>query len=307
MPEQAGAATTRDDDPREARTLGWLVRREGGVKALWEVPLSAETAAWAWLGQAGFAVRFGRHRLLIDPYLSDHLARKYHGTEFPHVRLTPAPIEAGEIRGLDLVLCSHRDGDHMDPGTLPLLAQTNPQCRIVVPRAEHESALRIGLPPSQLFLANDGDRIALGEELEVRVIPSAHETLQTNSRGEHRFLGYLVRLGKTTLYHGGDTLAYQGLAERLRKAGVDLALLPVNGRREWLSSHGIAGNMTFDEAVELCHRAGVSTMMPYHWGMFAFNTADPVELARGIERLDPDRLRCMLPDVSAYYVAAGRA
>ena len=74
-----------------------LVSHPGGAKALCDVRLPDRAVGLAWLGQAGFALRHAHHRLLIDPYLSDHLARKYAGTEFPHTRMMPAPLEAGEV------------------------------------------------------------------------------------------------------------------------------------------------------------------------------------------------------------------
>ena len=85
---------------------------------------------------------------------------------------------------------------------------------------------------------------------------------------------------------------------------MDLALLPVNGRSEHLSQRGIAGNMTFSEALDLCRVANIGNMIPHHFGMFAFNTADPTELRRQIECLDAASPRCLLPNVQCYYVLA---
>ena len=120
-----------------------LTAHAGGAQALLEHPFPAEAVGLAWLGQAGFALRHGNQRVLIDPYLSDHLARKYAGTEFPHKRLQPPPLAVDEVRHLDGVCCSHRHSDHLDPGALPTLAANNPTCRFVVPRAELASATRL--------------------------------------------------------------------------------------------------------------------------------------------------------------------
>ena len=49
----------------------------GGVRRLWEAELNPGAVGVAWLGQAGFALRFGGMRMLIDPYLSNSLAEKY--------------------------------------------------------------------------------------------------------------------------------------------------------------------------------------------------------------------------------------
>lgn len=223
---------------------------------------------WLWLGQAGFALRGAGRVVLIDPYLSDHLEEKYRGTDQPHDRLMPAPWRAEEVRGLTAVLCTHRHGDHMDLTALPILARHNPQCRFVVPRAE------LGNSPVAATGINAEETLVV-DGIEIAAIASAHETLETNERGEHRFLGYVVRLEGTTIYHSGDCVPYEGLPERLRREQVDVALLPVNGRGK-----GVLGNFTFPEAVALCRAACIETLIVHHFGMFAFNTVARAELER---------------------------
>lgn len=276
-----------------------VILQPGGARALLQASLPDQAVGLAWLGQAGFALRYAGQRWLIDPYLSDHLARKYAGTEFPHERMMPPPVNAEEIRDLDLVLCSHRHSDHTDPGSLPTLAANNPRCRFVVPRAELESVANIGLPAARLIAANDGDAIRVSDAIAIHVLPSAHETLQVNERGEHHFLGFILKLGGLTLYHSGDCVVYDGLAGRLRAWAIDLALLPVNGRRAPLTSRGIMGNMTFEEARNLCLAAGIGTMVPHHFGMFAFNTVDLAELQWQATRPGASP-RCLLPSVEEY-------
>ena len=41
-----------------------------------------------WLGQGGFELSDGEASILLDPYLSDSLTRKYAQTDKPHVRMT---------------------------------------------------------------------------------------------------------------------------------------------------------------------------------------------------------------------------
>ena len=50
-----------------------------------------------WLGQAGFWIDTGAHRILIDPYLSDSLAIKYAGKPNDHKRMMPAPIGVEDL------------------------------------------------------------------------------------------------------------------------------------------------------------------------------------------------------------------
>ena len=74
------------------------------------------------------------------------------------------------------------------------------------------------------------------------------EELRTDAQGNHHFLGYVLYLGSAAIYHSGDCVPFAGLDEELAACGVDVALLPVNGRDQQRRSHGILGNFTFDEA-----------------------------------------------------------
>ena len=263
----------------------------GGAPSLWSAapPIGF---GMAWLGQAGFALRFGETRLLIDPYLSDHLERKYRSSQHAHNRMMPsAGVEAFD--GADFILCTHQHGDHLDPEALPNLAARNPACRIVVPRASLEHARALGIAAAQLQGIDAGDTVALNETLSLAAVPAAHETLERNERGEHLFLGYIVRAGSFAVYHSGDSVPFPDLPRLVAGRGIDLALLPVNGRGK-----GVAGNFTFQEAAELCRAADIPYLVPHHFGMFAFNTVDRSEVAALAEATAAPR--CLLPDAGRY-------
>ncbi|MFE9360515.1 MBL fold metallo-hydrolase [Streptomyces olivaceoviridis] len=233
---------------------------------------SEDVTLW-WLGQAGFALRHGRHLVLIDPYLSDTLARKYRGTLFPHRRMHPAPVAPQDIRGVTTVLCTHGHTDHMDPGTIrPLLLHNRP--RFVVPRAERARALERGVLAELLTGTTAGERVE-ADGIVVEPVPAAHEQLEQDEQGDHRFLGYVVTIGGIRVYHSGDCVPYAGQAELLRDLCVDLALLPVNGRDAYRTANGVPGNFTAREAAALCEAAGIPHLMCHHFGLFDFNTVDP--------------------------------
>jgi L-ascorbate metabolism protein UlaG (beta-lactamase superfamily) len=261
-----------------------LSRPLAGVLA--EPLIQGADVALYWLGQAGFALRTGSRLLLIDPYLSDSLAKKYKGTEFPHVRMMPAPVAASELGGVDAVLCTHRHSDHMDPETLGPLAAHNSRCSFIVPRAHLVHAASLGIAEANIVGMNAGDRVDLFDGITVEAIPSAHETLAMNEQGENLYLGYVLRIGGLTLYHSGDCVPYEGLSQKLSAVHVDCALLPVNGRSAYLSQKGIAGNFTAEEAVLLCRSAGIPFLLCHHFGMFAFNTVDEGEARRTLSRFE---------------------
>ncbi len=242
-----------------------------------------------WLIQAGFVLQAGDARVVVDPYLSDSLAVKYAGQEFPHRRMAPPPIEPDALTGVGLVLCTHGHTDHMDPGTLPPLTRANPGALVAVPAAERENALARGVPEAQLRAMDDGDRLEAAGVV-VEALPSAHEELERDAAGHHHFLGYVIRMGGLALYHSGDCVPYPGLAERLRALKVDVAMLPINGRDAYRSSRGIIGNFQLEETVELCRAAGIGVLVGHHYGLFDFNTLDPADAERAFAKLgEPPR------------------
>ena len=251
----------------------------------------------AWLGQAGFLVRASGQVVLVDPYLSDHLAWKYRGTLFSHARMMRAPINADDLPRVDLVICTHRHGDHMDPGTLPVLAQAHPECRFVVPAAEMAFAEATGLPADRLIPAEAGRQLQPLSSLDLVLDPiaAAHEKLEQDQDGRHHFLGYVMSVHGLRIYHSGDCVPYKGLAETVRALAPGLALLPVNGRNAARAARRVPGNFTLEEAIQLCNAVGVPVLIPHHFDMFAFNTVDPAEIdaAAGCTRCP----RLLRPDV----------
>jgi len=229
-----------------------------------------------WLGQAGFILDLAGRRVLIDPYLSDSLARKYRGTLFPHTRQMAAPITPEQLDRLDLVLCTHRHTDHMDPDTLQALAARFPHLRFVVPAASiDEARKRCGVGDERLIAVNAGDSIHPLPGMRVRPLPSAHETLQTNADGQHEWLGYVIDVAGLRLFHSGDCIPYAGQAAIVGALAPQVALLPVNGRDLERSGNGVPGNFTLDEAIALCRDAAIPVMLAHHYGMFDFNTVAP--------------------------------
>jgi L-ascorbate metabolism protein UlaG (beta-lactamase superfamily) len=259
----------------------------------------AEVALW-WLGQAGFAVRYGAALLLIDPYLSDALAEKYRNSELKHLRMMPPPVDPAAIRGCDWYLCTHGHTDHMDAQTIAAVLQANaPQ--FVTPRGEAARAQQRFVPLAQAHLINAGERISLGAGMAVEAVAAAHEEFEHDEFGNHKFLGYILTLGDKRLYHSGDCVPYPGLAEQLAARQIDVALLPINGRDAFRRGRGVPGNFTVEEAIALCRAAGIPHLIGHHWGLFDFNTIDPAEAAAILER-EAAGLDWLLPQVGVTYL-----
>lgn len=258
------------------------------IDPLFPTPAGAEgeVVLW-WLGQAGFAVRHEDTLLMIDPYLSDVLADKYRGRIFPHERMQPPPVNPSDVEGLDAVLCTHGHTDHMDLGSIPYL-QTSSDPLFVVPRSEAVKAVSRGIPASRLLGVDDGETFST-RGYRITALPAAHEELTEDEYGQNLFLGYVIEIGGLRIYHSGDCAPYPGQRETVAALNVDLALLPVNGRDAHRKTHGVPGNLTLDESLALVRGAGVPALVCHHWGMFAFNTADPEQLRAELSEVDDIR------------------
>jgi len=254
-----------------------------------------------WLGQAGFLLRSGAKRIVVDPYLSDSLARKYAGSRYPHRRMTPAPIAPVNLTPIDYVLVTHGHTDHMDPETLAPIAASNPACRFVVPAAEAQKAIDRGAPGDRLIAIDADERVALEPDLALIAVAAAHEEFKRDAAGRHFFLGYaLCFRDRLTLYHSGDCVPYAGLDRTLARLNIDLALLPINGRDAVRLANGAPGNFTLREALALCDEAGIANMIGHHFGMFAENTVTVAD-ARKVLAEAPHAVRATLAEIDGGY------
>ena len=248
-------------------------RRDDGHFCLW------------WLGQSGFLLQWQDRHLLLDPYLSDSLTKKYANTDKPHVRMTARAIDPAALDFIDVVTSSHNHTDHLDGETLGPILRVNKGIVLISPAANRQFvAERLGIDPSIPVGLEIGQSKQAGPFL-IEAVPAAHEELGP------QFVGYIVRFGPWTIYHSGDTLLYEGMAERLRPYKVDVALLPINGRKP---ERRVAGNLNASEAAQLGRQIGARTVIPCHYEMFEFNTADPTDFAAACKTIgQPFRtLRC---------------
>lgn len=235
-----------------------------------------------WLGQSGFLLQWHGQHLLLDPYLSDSLTHKYSQTDKPHVRVSERVVPPEKLNFVDVVTSSHHHTDHLDAETLVPLRQANPKLEFLIPEANRDLvADRLQCPADWPRGLNAGQFTTLGG-FKFDAVPAAHELVEVDARGQHRYLGYVIQFGPWTVYHSGDTVLYDGMVKTLSLWPIDVALLPINGRAP---SRRVAGNLTGPEAAQLAQQIGARVVIPCHYDMFAFNTASPDEFVQEARRL----------------------
>jgi L-ascorbate metabolism protein UlaG (beta-lactamase superfamily) len=244
-----------------------------------------------WLGQSGFLVLWRGHHLLLDPYLSDSLTHKYASTDRPHIRMTESVVTPERLNFIQLVTSSHSHTDHLDRETLGPLLQANPKLELVIPEANREVVVNRLEVPIEMPRGLDAGRSLTVSGFTLHAVPAAHNELECDEGGRHKFLGYVIEAGPWTIYHSGDTVHYEGMEDWLRRWPITLALLPINGDRP---ERGVAGNLNGREAATLAKDIAASLVIPCHYEMFEFNTVTPDEFIATAEKLgQPYRvLRC---------------
>ena len=256
-------------------------------------------AVWLyWIGQAGFVIRGSTTTLVIDPFL----------VERPD-RTAQPPLAPGDFGFADAVLATHEHRDHLDLANLPAIAAAAPGARFVVPEplvgrtAEAVGAGRVtgARPGSAIDIGGgdakggggDGGSVGSGTGATVMPVPARHGVHVADAYsfgltpGEHRYLGYVITLDGLRIYHAGDTIRYDGLAERLRELGVQIALLPINGRDAAREARDLVGNLSEEEAAELVRDAGIAIAVPMHYELFAHNAGSAGTFVDRVAALAP--------------------
>ena len=235
-----------------------------------------------WLGQSGYLLLWQGKKILIDPYLSDALTKKYEGTPKPHTRMCERVVKPDLLKNIAIVSSSHNHTDHLDGETLIPIIKNNPGITFIIPEA-NRSFVAARAQIAEAFPAglNEGMHLTSGD-FTFYGIAAAHNTVDRNEKGECLYMGYIIQFGKYSIYHSGDTLWYEGLEKILSPFKINLALLPINGNDP---ARGVAGNLNVQEAADLARAAGIQHVIPCHYDMFTFNTANPADFAAKAEAI----------------------
>ncbi len=230
-----------------------------------------------WLGQSGFLIQWNKKCLLFDPYLSDSLSKKYANTNKPHERISELVINPELLDCIDIVTSSHNHTDHLDAETLIPLFQKNKNIQFVIPEANRSFVVdRLKCKFDFPIGLRDGEEKTVAG-FTFHGVPAAHNEIERDEQGRCKFMGYVVRFGKFSIYHSGDTLWYDDIVDILNPFKVDVAFLPINGNDP---ARGVAGNLNCEEAARLGKEIQAKLVIPHHYDLFKFNTADPKEFER---------------------------
>lgn len=202
-----------------------------------------------WLGQAGLFFETEGIRILVDPYLSDSVAR-----ENPGCRRRVAVKEEFFSVTPDLLILTHDHPDHYDPETVSRYLEKEGNITVLSPGSVWDKVRSFGRGHNYVLFAPGTEWTHRGVLCEA--VPAAHSDPDA--------IGVILRCEGKVFYITGDTLYSRKVLSCL-PPDIDVVFLPINGA---------GNNMNCQDGARFARETGASTVVPIHFGLLDDLTAD---------------------------------
>lgn len=236
------------------------------MKAVDALVLKSDEAALWMLGQAGCLVRSAGVTVVIDPYLSDSVAKIAPDC----TRLLPVPIRPEDLR-VDLFVVTHDHLDHLDPETIGPYRHKG-RTQFVAPRLACRKLAELGVPAGNI------QRVDVGETVKVCGVEVRGMFALPSEPAVEDTTGYRLEFSNgRSLYHSSDT----GFSEELllRAVFAEVLLVCINGK--W-------GNLDVSGAVRLAGAVRPRVTIPNHYDMMAPNLEEPGRFVAAMSAAFPE-------------------
>ena len=205
-----------------------------------------------WIGQAGLLLERGNTKIMIDPYLSDSVA-KVAPQNFRRVPVCESLFSSEP----DVMIFTHDHLDHYDPETAPkFFENTSKSMTVLCPSSVWQKARTHGGGHNYVQFNRHTEWTEYGFRF----------TAVTAEHSDVYAIGVVIEdlEEKKTYYIAGDTL-YNGEIFKELPENIDVVFLPVNG---------VGNNMNACDAERFAKRCKARAAVPYHFGMFDELSAD---------------------------------
>jgi L-ascorbate metabolism protein UlaG (beta-lactamase superfamily) len=256
---------------KRARAFGRLVRHSAITPRSGQshkpMLVSNGELGLTFIGHASFFVQMGGQNVMIDPNFARWL--------FVLKRLRKPGVQLRDLPAIDVVLVTHAHFDHLH----------RPSLRAIVQQAQRRKgkAPIIVVPHHVLDLVSDigfSDVVELDwwenyrhRGLTITHVPSRHWGARVIKDSHRGYGGYVLRSGKHSIYHAGDTAYFPGFREIGRRLAPELALLPIGAYNppSFRNVHADPADAT-QAFLDLKAR----WMVPMHYGTFRLSH-EPIE------------------------------
>jgi L-ascorbate metabolism protein UlaG (beta-lactamase superfamily) len=211
------------------------------------------------IGHASFFLQVGGENVLVDPNFARWL--------FVLKRLRQPGVKIHDLPPIDLILITHAHFDHLHRPSLRALVQHTKRWRGSAPTAvvpEHVFDLVADLGFRDVIEMNWWNSYR-HRNLTITHVPSRHWGARVLRDAHRGYGGYVLRDGKHSVYHAGDTAYFSGFREIGMRLAPQLALLPIGAYNppSFRNVHASPSDAT-RAFVDLNAR----WMVPMHYGTF---------------------------------------
>src|ERR1700760_239778 len=210
---------------KRASQFGRLVRRSAVTPRCGQTHLphlvSDGELGITFIGHASFFVQIGGQNVVIDPNFARWL--------FVLKRLRRPGLRVADLPPIDLVLVSHAHFDHLHRPSLRAIVNHNLRTRGVAPVIiipTHVSDLVSDLGFSEI-IELDWWKNSRDGNLNITHVPSRHWGARILKDSHRGYGGFVLKAGKHSVYHAGDTAYFSGFTEIGRRLAPEVALLPI--------------------------------------------------------------------------------
>src|SRR6516162_43904 len=198
-----------------------------------------------------------------------------HASFFVQKRLRRPGMRIADLPAIDLVLVSHAHFDHLHRPSLRAIVHNNLRMRGVAPAIiipTHVSDLVSDLGFSEI-IELDWWKSSRLNNLQITHVPSRHWGARVLKDSHRGYGGFVLKAGKHSVYHAGDTAYFAGFREIGRRLAPDIALLPIGAYNppQFRNVHTNPADAT-QAFLDLKAR----WMVPMHYGTFRLSH-EPVD------------------------------
>ncbi len=208
-----------------------------------------------WIGHASFLVQTTAGAILIDPVFSRRIG-------FAVPRHVEPGLTAKDLPRIDAVAVSHNHYDHLDAPSIEALPREVP---VLAPAGLGRWFNKRGFADVREMRWWDASTVG---PMRITFVPARHWSRRKPwDTNESWWGGYLIEAGGRTIYHVGDTAAFDGFAAIAKRfPSIDLAMIPIGAYQpswfmEWF-------HMNPEQAGDAFVTLGAKAMVPMHWGAF---------------------------------------
>jgi L-ascorbate metabolism protein UlaG (beta-lactamase superfamily) len=222
--------------------------------------------AVTFIGHSSFLIQIGGRAVLVDPVFAKWLVVLR--------RLRHPGVQIKDLPPIDAVLLSHAHMDHLNRPSLRRVAQRTRELTgtapvVIVPWGVENLVKDLGF--SRIVSLEWWQSTQLGP-VEVTLTPAKHWGARLFNDTYRGFGGYVLRDGRLSVYHSGDTAYFPGFAEIGRRLAPDVALLPIGA---YSPDNFRSVHTSPEDALRGFLDLGANAMIPMHFGTFRLS-AEPV-------------------------------